>query len=618
MMNRFNKEHDDIIASELESMTLPTSQKDRMQSFKKNLKENLMFEFDRKMEAKSKPSFSTRLFKVFSHALVTAILMPLLVLGGVSSYAYYSPYVYEGNVLYPIKLSVESVEYSFAKTPSEKAEKKLTFANKRLQEVEAYYDEKKDIDKNTLSKVANYTLSAVMDVKKISDASKKEKLESMVRDFSREQLNVIVSLEDKTKYIAFNDSNKSLSNRSNSMEINQEEKLGVGSQEREDKETKEIQKLKTQNTDSNIQNQSPKEDVIDNTSSVISDSFDFAQDRLVGKPELLIIEDETIRSDNLEKQEDNIVEIKDMDNDDEEVERDQDEDIKEDNTKEIFYDENVVAFENQIPEKIVTEGVIELPSSSDVNNEQKEVINTFHEPINELDTHKDNVLDYDSSVNSSTTNEMPVSTSNEPSNISSETDEDSYYENNYPEKEIISSSFPSQKTYHPFVSNDKGGDVEALEYIKNISNELKDFGARESFANTVVTAEETLYEPRLYFYPSIEDYKLSDLEGYQYLIQTRNNFIFYVYPYFIDGFEVYVPKSIYDDEVEIYYTKDNSNPFSSSTRETYHIGEMLDVDRNITLKFVVVSGDTVSPTYTVQVSIVRGEKIQHSTFKMQN
>ena len=66
MMNRFNKEHDDIIASELESMTLPTSQKDRMQSFKKNLKENLMFEFDRKMEAKSKPSFSTRLFKVFS------------------------------------------------------------------------------------------------------------------------------------------------------------------------------------------------------------------------------------------------------------------------------------------------------------------------------------------------------------------------------------------------------------------------------------------------------------------------------------------------------------------------------------------------------------------------
>lgn len=85
------------------------------------------------------------------------------------------------------------------------------------------------------------------------------------------------------------------------------------------------------------------------------------------------------------------------------------------------------------------------------------------------------------------------------------------------------------------------------------------------------------------------------------------HFSFSVTSFFVDTFNLEVPSSIYDNSIEIYLTKDNSDPFTSNTKILYTAGQLIEVDPSFTFKFVAVSKTQVSPVYTVQISFIQGQ-----------
>ncbi len=73
---------------------------------------------------------------VFRRAAVGfAIALPIL-FGGTSAYAYASPSVTEGNVLYPVKRGIESMQLRFRSEPDDLAAYRLELYERRLDEAE--------------------------------------------------------------------------------------------------------------------------------------------------------------------------------------------------------------------------------------------------------------------------------------------------------------------------------------------------------------------------------------------------------------------------------------------------------------------------------------------------
>jgi hypothetical protein len=68
-------------------------------------------------------------------AIGFAIVLPCL-MGGTSVYAYSSPSVTEGNVLYPVKRGIETVRVHFAGSPADRATIHLQLYERRLDEAE--------------------------------------------------------------------------------------------------------------------------------------------------------------------------------------------------------------------------------------------------------------------------------------------------------------------------------------------------------------------------------------------------------------------------------------------------------------------------------------------------
>lgn len=64
-----------------------------------------------------------------------AIILPF-VMGGTSAYAYSSPSVTEGNVLYPVKRGIETVRVHFATSPEDRTTIHLQLYERRLDEAE--------------------------------------------------------------------------------------------------------------------------------------------------------------------------------------------------------------------------------------------------------------------------------------------------------------------------------------------------------------------------------------------------------------------------------------------------------------------------------------------------
>ncbi len=81
----------------------------------------------------------TRREHVMSYARKTAIgfaiMIPMLSVG-TSVYAYSSPSVTEGTVLYPVKQSLEKVQLRFVQSPEARAEFHTTMLERRIQEAE--------------------------------------------------------------------------------------------------------------------------------------------------------------------------------------------------------------------------------------------------------------------------------------------------------------------------------------------------------------------------------------------------------------------------------------------------------------------------------------------------
>lgn len=121
--------------------------------------------------------------------------MPFLVLGSMTTYAYMSPQVYDGHILYPLKVSIEKIEMEMERTPKDKIETKLKLAERKLDEVLAMKDDGKRVEKNTLSQVADFTLSAIEDIK---DVSKEEKdyLKQKINEFSERQMKTIAAISE--------------------------------------------------------------------------------------------------------------------------------------------------------------------------------------------------------------------------------------------------------------------------------------------------------------------------------------------------------------------------------------------------------------------------------------
>jgi len=96
-------------------------------------KESLRQELDRAWKTRygSVPWFQMVWFR---YAAVPAMVLFLVVFAGTSAYAYTSPEVVEGNLLYPIKTVVEKVEETLSVTPAMKTKYYIRQLDRRYQE----------------------------------------------------------------------------------------------------------------------------------------------------------------------------------------------------------------------------------------------------------------------------------------------------------------------------------------------------------------------------------------------------------------------------------------------------------------------------------------------------
>jgi hypothetical protein len=79
-------------------------------------------------------------YAMFRRAAVGfAIMLPVL-FGGTSAYAYSSPSVTEGSVLYPVKRGIESVQLRFRTAPDVQATYRLELYERRLDEAERLFE----------------------------------------------------------------------------------------------------------------------------------------------------------------------------------------------------------------------------------------------------------------------------------------------------------------------------------------------------------------------------------------------------------------------------------------------------------------------------------------------
>jgi hypothetical protein len=181
-------------------------------------------------------------------------------------------------------------------------------------------------------------------------------------------------------------------------------------------------------------------------------------------------------------------------------------------------------------------------------------------------------------------------------------------------KDLLSSSNGKNNTPLMPVANDekptiqkneviRASQEEALDYIKNVSNVLRNINFdTDTSQNSTKNSNLAIYNPKLRIVPELDSFMSDDL---YYLVQAKNSFSFYLESYFVDNFGVTVPESIYKNKAEIYYTIDNSDPFTSTKRVLYEEGTIFKVDRNMNIKIVVMSDSSVSPVYTIQFSIVK-------------
>jgi len=620
MNENLNQNNDEIkelqgFAQDLYGLPLPDAKEERKNVFKQELKSDLMFEFERNNRAKyaKKRSFSIKIFKIFNHAAVTALALPLFVVGSVGSYAYYSPAVYGDHVLYPVKLSIEKIEYSFAKTPAKQAEKKLKLAKRRLQEIEVATSEGESLDKALLSKVASYTLAAIQDVSEVKSEEKRQDLQKNIEIFAKNQMAVLIDIKDeyeekKSEYVAYVEEKDSLSNQEkhqtfqsvdNDEVYNKNDKHKV-----EDKKEYKEEPEKVDEYDNNANNNQEK--IVNEEkeqSKELKTESEFAYDKYQKEQTPSIDEDETTGENN--------------DKDYKEISQSEFA-YNSDKEKPILYTENptnktndkVYEFKEQSKENEHNQKYIE-------NDKEDEKYKEYKKPEISTDINTDNskqekaIGTHDQEIN-----KKPVQISVTPSsdfayNTDKKTSKISTGDKEINKRVGVSSS-PMISVKDKNTINSINKDVEALQYLLDVSSQVQEV----NFANAIQSkrsVQKSVYSPRIKFDPSLEEYTV---DHNVFLIQSSKPVSFYLSHYFVDSFGIDVPADIYNKPVEIYYTKDNSDPFISETKARYFEGQEILMDRNATLKFVAVVNGEASPTYVVQMNMIR--KITNYELRIKN
>jgi len=595
-------------------LSMPSAKADRLHAFKDELKNNILFEFDRKQEQQNNrtPFLSGRLFKFMNHALVTAFALPLFVLGSVSSYAYYSPTVYNGHILYPVKLSIEKMEYDMLDSASGRVEKKLELAERRLQEVQAQINDNKGLDVATLSKVADYTLAAMQEVQNVDSENEKIALQTEIESFSDQQLTVLASLEQenediflsyanqnsKSQHVVSDNKNSSyeqhietidrVENKNTSFEIDTTNKEDSSNFDKdEDNENLSLDVVENKDNDKHTVNQSDDDTDRYNGDWIVD--YDPSMTRVnnpvhsTGKTDTYSDNKTASKSSTIKSSSENStnkVSVSDYKNQ-------SIQDVEQDSPPSLFRDTTDSEFK---------------PSEDNVEKSSQQ-LNTDSKPLDESDDVQSTVEHREiMSTNSSDNFVMDVA-----HDISNEI-EDIY------SSATIKQGVSTQDYEHK-------DSVEAFHYLQDLSTKIKHVDLLETeeknsyrvISNNFTEKNMSFYKPQIKFMPDLSNYKLLDYD-YEYLIQTRGKFAFYIQSFFVDNFQMEVPDGIYKGTLEIFYTKDNSDPFISDTRILYNPNSLFEVDRNITLKMVAVSDHFVSPVYTVQINIVptTQEKITES------
>ncbi len=129
-------------------------------------KESLRQELDRAWQTRygSVPWFQMAWFR---YAAAPAMALVLVVFAGTSAYAYTSPEVVEGNLLYPIKTVVEKVEETLSVTPAMKTKYYIRQLDRRYQEAAVV---EKKVKKQTVQKTVEAQAKIV---EKIGQVEKK-------------------------------------------------------------------------------------------------------------------------------------------------------------------------------------------------------------------------------------------------------------------------------------------------------------------------------------------------------------------------------------------------------------------------------------------------------------
>jgi len=455
----------DDMTEELSNIAVPRVKETRKHRFHDELKRNLLFSYEMKKReslraSKDKFYFIKGLFRTLNHIAITAVVLPVIILGSISSYAYYSNEVYDGHLLYPVKVSIEKVEYDLAGTTSEKALTKLKFAERRLSEVKNSLVNTKTLNQKTLSLVANYTLSAVNDINHVDDDLEKIILQERMNDFSVKQMGELAMIREEASHNLLSFANTETNMNKSGASMLSLRSAGI-------------------NSDSGID-------------------------------------------------------------------------------EEPFLDEDKAVFSEETSEGALSES-------------KEDVIPEAETPVAKMVEGDNYVEDDETMFDFNTTVEIPG---------------------------VLTENMAEDSSLEVGAESKVSQSEEALTYVWNVTNQATQSSQQDA---PVASSKSVMYSPRLQFNPDLAVYYSSDNE---YLIQEETLFTFEAYPYFVDSFNNSVPSSIYSEKVEIFYTRDNSDPFSSATKAAYLSGMKFKVDRTLTLKFVAVLDNQVSPVYILRINIM--------------
>jgi hypothetical protein len=567
-MKKYSKELNDLIYK-LENLRKPNISNLSKERFKDTLKEELLFEFDRR-NIKSESNLNPFRF-VFRHALVTAVIMPFVILGGFTTYAYNSPYVYNGHILYPVKLLIEKAEYNLKDTVPKQAEIKLKLAERRLDEVEAIKKDTGELNKETVRQVAILTHSAITDISKIDDTDRMV-LRKKIEEFTERQLATLSSMKEGTgslssAYLVYENNKSRRLEEQNDGEITNY-KLQIIDEEDENTELFGMGTLEESDQEiTNYKLQIIDEDLMMNEQNENTEEVQVERFGEITNYKLQIIDEDLMMNEQNE------------------------------NTEEV----QVERFGE------ITNYKLQIIDEDLMMNEQNESTEEVQvERFGEITNYKLQIIDEDLMMNeqNENTEELQFERLGE----------------EYLEKQKTMKHgdvhgrllFGDQKGITQNILKDEENDYDSIAYLWEISNQVRNIdNSKKENVHYASNYEEPsrFYKPDIDFSIDLNNFLTETIDAYgvktdEYNIDIENPFSFFIKSYFLDNFGVRVPKSIYEDNIEIYYTIDNSDPFVSKTKRQYKEGEPFFIDRSVSLKFVAVSGKSISKTYTLNFNYI--------------